>query len=152
MNKTNFPMKGFALGLTLKQRGKATQKWTLALWPTNKKHKGGVEMKNTFLDWFKQFWVMYYLEIQGLFNTVWTLGLLSDKLAKTAQLQENIQMVDILHLHGEESCNGYKPIQDFGDKKIKKIKNKKITIITITIIINKLFKLQTKGLTSNVIK
>ena len=63
---------------------------------------------------------MYYLEIQGLFNTVWTPGLLSDKLVKTAQLQENIQMVDILHLHGEESCNGYKPIQDFGDKKIKK--------------------------------
>ena len=27
-----------------------------------------INMKNTFLDWFKQFWVMYYLEIQGLFK------------------------------------------------------------------------------------
>ena len=27
-----------------------------------------IKMKNTFLDWFKQFWVMYYLEIQGLFK------------------------------------------------------------------------------------
>ena len=26
--------------------------------------------KNTFLDWFKQFWVMYYLEIQGLFKAL----------------------------------------------------------------------------------
>ena len=31
-----------------------------------------INMKNTFLDCFKQFWVMYYLEIQGLFNIVRT--------------------------------------------------------------------------------
>ena len=27
-----------------------------------------INMKNTFLDWFKQFWVMNYLEIEGLFE------------------------------------------------------------------------------------
>ena len=29
-----------------------------------------INMKNTFLDWFKQFWVMHCLEIQGLFKVL----------------------------------------------------------------------------------
>ena len=32
VNKTNFYMKGFALGLALKQRWKATQKSPIVLW------------------------------------------------------------------------------------------------------------------------
>ena len=32
VNKTNFYMKGFALGLALKQRRKATRKWAIVEW------------------------------------------------------------------------------------------------------------------------
>ena len=49
-----------------------------------------INMKNVLLDWFQQFWVMYYFkiqglfktssQIQGLFNTIRTLGTTTKKI------------------------------------------------------------------------